>query len=147
MDHIKAIALKFILTLALLYVILGAIYGMTFGNVFLITLVLGIASYILGDMIVLPRTNNTIATIADFGMAFLIVWSMSAALTTGDNLFTLSLITALAVSVFEYFYHKYVTNRVLRDGGSGGRTNQMQYQTEASEELNPIQKNNKNNRS
>lgn len=138
MNHLKALAIKFILSLGLLYVVLGLIYDMSFGNVFLITMVLGVASYLIGDMLILPRTNNTIATIADFGMAFMIIWLMGENLTYGESLLYPSLIASVGVALFEYFFHKYVSNRVIKESQSNrNQTGNLRYQTEASEEITP----------
>lgn len=146
MDHLKAITIKFLASLALLYMILGMFYGMSFGNVFLITLTLGIVSYIIGDLLILPRTNNSIATAADFGLSLFIIWIMSMALTTGANFFTMSLLAAAGVTVFEYFFHRLMASEVI--GEEENRLNtpprNIQYQTEASEELNDVEENEQN---
>ncbi|MFJ5762065.1 YndM family protein [Neobacillus sp. NPDC093182] len=138
MKHVKALAIKFVSSLVLLSLILGLLYDMSFGNIFLITLVLGVAAYLIGDLLILPRTNNTVATIADFGLAFVIIWLMSESLTYGDNHFSMSLIAALGVALFEYMFHKYVANNVIKDQGGQQQTRPLQYQTEASEELTPV---------
>lgn len=140
MDHLKAITIKFLASLALLYMILGMLYGMSFGNVFLITLTLGVVSYLIGDLFILRRTNNSIATAADFGLSLFVIWIMSMALTTGDNLFMMSLIAAVGITIFEYFFHKLMATEVMgndeTDKDFSPRT--MQYQTEAAEELNDL---------
>jgi hypothetical protein len=138
MKHVKALAIKFVSSLVLLSLILGLLYDMSFSNIFLITLVLGVAAYVIGDLLILPRTNNTVATIADFGLAFLIIWLMSRSLTYGDNHFSMSLIAALGVALFEYMFHKYVANNVIPHKGGQQQTRPLQYQTEASEELAPV---------
>ena len=140
MKHIKPLAIKFISSLVLLSIILGLFFDMSFGNIFLITLVLGVVSYVIGDLFILRRTNNIIATLADLGLAFLVIRFMGDALANGDNgdMFTMSLIAAIGVALFEYAFHKYVANRVLNENQS--RENQqtkLRYQTEASEELTP----------
>lgn len=140
MKHIKPLAIKFISSLVLLSVILGLFFDMSFGNIFLITLVLSVVSYVIGDLFILRRTNNIIATVADLGLAFLVIRFMGDALANGDNgdMFTMSLIAAIGVALFEYAFHKYVANRVLNENQS--RENQkttLRYQTEASEELTP----------
>ncbi|WP_026584312.1 YndM family protein [Bacillus sp. J33] len=140
MQHVRAIAIKFIASLVLLYVILGLIYGMSFINVFIITAVLGIAAYVIGDLIILPRTGNTIATAADFGLAFLLIWFLSSILTYGENLLTMSLIAALGVALFEYFYHGYLA-RTMTEADAGNRAGLnggLGFNTEASEELAPV---------
>jgi hypothetical protein len=138
MKHVKALAIKFVSSLVLLSLILGLLYDMSFSNIFLITLVLGVAAYVIGDLLILPRTNNTVATIADFGLAFLIIWLMSRSLTYGDNHFSMSLIAAIGVALFEYMFHKYVANNVIPNKGGQQQTRPLQYQTEASEELAPV---------
>lgn len=138
MNHIKALAIKFVSTLVVLFIILGLFYDMAFRNVFWISLVLTVAAYLIGDMLILPRTNNTIATIADFGLAFFVIWLMGDNLTYGASVFTPALITAAGVAIFEYFFHKYVSNRVINE--TKNETHQarnLRYQTEASEELSP----------
>ncbi|WP_373894237.1 YndM family protein [Virgibacillus sp. CBA3643] len=145
MNHIKLFAVKFIGTLIMLYLILGLGYGMTFGNVFLITLVLGMIAY-LGDVIVLPNLNNTVATIADFATAFLIIYFMSFGITTGGEWFTASFVAAVGVTLFEYFYHKYYKsayNEAHQDEREG-MPRDTTMQTEASEETSPYDPENKN---
>src|SRR5690554_1155375 len=114
MKHIKALAIKFISCLALLYVILGLFYGMSFGNVFLISFVLGVAAYILGDLFLLPRTSNMIATATDFGLAFVIIWLMSRNMLFRDNIFPMVFIASLGVAVFEYFFHQYIESQMIQ---------------------------------
>jgi len=142
LKHVKDFTIKFISNLVLLYVILGLFYGMEFGNVFLISLVLGIVSYLIGDRLILPKTNNTMATLADFGLALLVIWSMSESFTRGDNIFTVSLLAALAVTLFEYFFHKYVSNNATKEDSQEkiNPSTSLRFQTEASEELAPQRK-------
>jgi Protein of unknown function (DUF2512) len=150
MRHVRAFAIKFIVSLILLYIILGVGYDMAFRNVFWITLVLGVVSYLIGDLLILPRSNNSMATLSDFVLAFVIIWFMGRNLTYGGNLFTPSLISAVGVALFEYFFHKYVSNRVINETGHENvQRGNLQYQTEASEELAPEKtdfKNDKNNK-
>jgi hypothetical protein len=80
---LTAIGIKFVATLVLLYVILGAIGGLSFGSVLLITVVLGLVSYMVGDMLILAKTNNMTATMADLGLAFVLIWLMAASFTDG----------------------------------------------------------------
>ena len=69
-------------------------YDMSFGNVLSISVVLTLAAYLIGDMLILRRTNNTMATIADFGIAFLVIWLMGDNITYGDSLIMPALIAA-----------------------------------------------------
>lgn len=137
LEHFRAIGIKFLGSLALLYIILGVMYDMSFTNVLLISLILSIASYVIGDLFLLSKTNNTIATLADFGLAFMIIWIVGESLTYGESLLLPSLIAAAGVAVTEYFFHKYVSRSVLEEGEKYNTAN-YRYQTEASEELYPV---------
>jgi hypothetical protein len=139
MQHIWRIVIKFIACLVALGIILGMFYDFSFGDVLAITTVLGLVSYILGDLLLLRSTNNLMATAADFALAFLVVWFMGQALTFEDDLLSASLISALAVAGFEYFFHKFL---VVKDVKQTNNRSQIQprpqFQTEASEELTPV---------
>ncbi|MEN2465984.1 YndM family protein [Ornithinibacillus sp. JPR2-1] len=134
MKHIKALLIKFIATFVLLYIILGAMYTMTFGEVFLLSLVLGIVAYLVGDLFILPRTNNLVATVADFILAWPIIYWFVDGMTAADNPFPASLIAALGVGGFEIFFHRYLANQVLPDQEPNGTRN-LRYQTEYAEEI------------
>ncbi|MDA2067964.1 YndM family protein [Bacillus cereus] len=139
MKHVKAFAVKFVSNLILLSVILGFFFNMQFRNIFLITLVLCAAAYLIGDLLILPRTNNTVATIIDFGLAFVVIWLMSENLTYGDDELIMSLIAAIGVALFEYMFHRYLSKNILSDRLTRQRpANTLQYQTEASKELTPV---------
>ncbi|MGJ7921251.1 YndM family protein [Neobacillus sp. LXY-4] len=135
MKHVRALIIKLVSSFVLLFIILGMIFDMNFGNVLLISLVLGIAAYIVGDMMVLPRTNNMTATMADFGLAFLIIWFISEGVTTNENTVFPSLIAALGVAVFEYFFHKYLANNIIEASQDQQQVGKMKYQTELADEI------------
>lgn len=140
MEHLRAFLIKFIVSLALMYIVLGLIYDVSFSNIFVITLVLGVASYSLGDMAILPRSNNFIATIADFGLAFLVIWLFGNILwILGDNIggasiFSAALIASVGIAIFEFFFHMYVAK--FRESHVH-QIAYLRYQTEASEEITP----------
>ncbi len=46
MEHVKLLAMKFLFTFAILFIILGVGFDVSFGNVFLITLVLSAVGYL-----------------------------------------------------------------------------------------------------
>ncbi|AND39935.1 YndM family protein [Cytobacillus oceanisediminis] len=140
MQHFKALALKFLASVVLLYIILGIFFGMSFVNVFIITAILGITAYILGDMVILPRSSNMIATAADFGLAFLLIWFLSSILINGDNLIAMSIAAALGVALFEYLFHLYLLRNMTEASNEKGTINQgnLRYNTEVSEDLTPV---------
>ncbi|MGM0845124.1 MAG: YndM family protein [Bacillota bacterium] len=139
MKHLKAFFIKFTACFALLAIILGGIYGVTLGEVFLISVVLSAVSYAAGDLFLLPRSNNTTASLADFGLAFIIIWAMLANMTPVENVLFPSIVAAAGTAVFEFFYHKYLYRSGLgeRGGTADAVQEKLQFQTETSEELAP----------
>lgn len=77
MPHLIRFSIKFVSTLVVLGIILGLFYNLGFTEVLTITVVLTLLGYIIGDLFILRRTSNIIASIADFGLSFLVVWFMS----------------------------------------------------------------------
>ncbi|MFD2924540.1 DUF2512 family protein [Halobacillus naozhouensis] len=115
MEHVKALAIKGIMTLIVLYVILSLGFGISFINTLILTVVLGAVSYLLGDLYILPKTNNMIATMADLGVTFIIVWILGTVLT-GMGLGTMiweAAISAVAIAIGEYFFHSYISKKPL----------------------------------
>ena len=137
MKHMKNLAIKFISILAVLFIILGIFYDMSFGNVLSISVVLTLASYLIGDLLILRRTNNTMATISDFAIAFLVIWLMGENLTYGDSLIMPALIAAAGIALFETFFHKYVARQINEANEQQNSSRNLRYQTEASSELTP----------
>ena len=137
MKHMKNLAIKFISILAVLFIILGIFYDMSFGNVLSISVVLTLASYLIGDLLILRRTNNTMATISDFALAFLVIWLMGENLTYGDSLIMPALIAAAGIALFETFFHKYVARQIQEADEQQNSSRNLRYQTEASSELTP----------
>lgn len=137
MKHMKNLAIKFISILAVLFIILGIFYDMSFGNVLSISVVLTLASYLIGDLLILRRTNNTMATVSDFALAFLVIWLMGENLTYGDSLIMPALIAAAGIALFETFFHKYVARQIDEASNHQNRSTNLRYQTEASSELTP----------
>jgi hypothetical protein len=137
-QHIKALAIKTVASLVLIYVILGIGFNYSFGNILALTFLLGVISYILGDLLLLPRTSNLTATISDFALAMLLTWFFLSNITANtNNVFMASLLTAIGVALFESFFHRYMRANVLRVEESTQKVNNLRYHTEASEELAP----------
>ncbi|KXZ20721.1 hypothetical protein AXI59_13885 [Bacillus nakamurai] len=116
MAHIKALAIKGIMTLIILYLVLGLGFNFTFGDALLMTIVLGAVSYFTGDLYVLPKWNNITAALADFGLAFLVVWLVGMPLSmgiSGGKLAFAALISAIIIAVAEYFFHFYIMRKDL----------------------------------
>ncbi|SDN99935.1 YndM family protein [Halobacillus aidingensis] len=137
MTHVKLLALKFVFTLGILFIILGLGFDVSFGNVFLISLVVSALGY-LGDVTILKKSNNTMATAGDFVLSFAVIYFMTDALTVGDDVFEATLISAVSLAIFEYFFHQSVARSLDQEKKENHEVRSTgQLQTEASEELFP----------
>ncbi|PFJ17613.1 hypothetical protein COD67_17610 [Bacillus cereus] len=81
MKHIVALLIKYIAITAVLLIILGIFQGISIPRVLLISLFLTGATYLIGDLFILPKYRNPIATIADFGLSFFGVWLLACLFT------------------------------------------------------------------
>lgn len=116
--HIRALGTK---TLAI--VIISAILTPMFtdqpaSHGIIIGVVFSVLAYLLGDLLILPASNNTVATAADMVLAALVYWSgvkllKGTGLSVGELLFF-----AVVIGVSEWFLHKYLARFVLT-GGQG----------------------------
>ncbi|KAB8129924.1 DUF2512 family protein [Gracilibacillus oryzae] len=142
MKHLKLMVVKFLISFILLFAILGMGFDVSIGNVFLITLVLGVVSYFVGDRVILPRTNNIVATLSDFVLAFAVIYFMTDSLTVGDDVLQAAFISSIGVALFEYFFHKYVAAN-FNDHEESIYVRPRELNVETSEEISPYEEDNK----
>ncbi|WP_174614423.1 YndM family protein [Virgibacillus ihumii] len=149
MDHVKALIIKFIMCTAVLWLILGAFYGVEFGNILMLSVLLTAISYIVGDLFLLPRFENWGATLADLGITFVGIWFLGPLLFEENlQVGTAAIITAIIIAVGEYFFHKYMAREVLDDRDhfvtdEDRDVQQGKLQTEFSEEITDTDRKNK----
>ncbi|MGN7356724.1 DUF2512 family protein [Paenibacillus sp. SAF-054] len=89
--------------------LLVALSNASIGAALIGALIIGIVSYLLGDLLILPRTNNMVATLSDAILVYAMLWIVSSFAS-----WTLSyvdmLIIAVVAGVFEFFYHIWLLN-------------------------------------
>ena len=122
MRHLLALAIKFVMVAAVLLIVLTLLFDVSFVDTLLISLALTALSYAMGDIMIFlnagrpenQSSRNTIATFADFVMAFLAIWLIGW-LLTGQNIemVTPALVAALILSAGEWFFHLYVDRSVV----------------------------------
>ncbi|WP_408009828.1 YndM family protein [Pseudalkalibacillus sp. A8] len=140
MKHIRALLVKFVMVTAVLWVVLGLFYGVNFGDIFAISLFLTIAAYLIGDLVILPRFGNAMATLVDFGLAYLGVWMIGGGFIEENiPLGLASLYAAIGITIGEWFFHSYMQNQILPDDDNERNryARQDDFATEFSEEPNP----------
>ncbi len=113
MKHIIALLIKFVMVTVILSIVLGIMTSLTFGNILYLSVAVTVLSYVIGDLLILSASNNMIATIADFVIAFLAVYLFNDLVNV--NMISLwdAIISAALVGTGEWFFHRYLGKKVL----------------------------------
>ncbi|MDA2065685.1 YndM family protein [Bacillus cereus] len=118
MKHIVALLIKYTAITAVLLIMLSIFQGISIPKVLLISLFLTGAAYLIGDLFILPKYGNMIATMADFGLSFFGTWLLTSLFTNLDatrNIGFSSFLAALIIGGIEVFFHIYMQKLVLRN--------------------------------
>ena len=122
MKHLKALIINFVMRALVLGIILTGIYNYDFSNSMLISLVLTVVAYALDDLLVYwnadddsdYKKRNTIATIFDLILIFLVIWIMGASLFENNSTIIQDfIVTAIVITSGDWFFHKYLDKHVL----------------------------------
>lgn len=139
MAHAKALGIKWLFTTVILLSFLAIFESISFGQILLISFVLTVITYIAGDILLLPMYGMFVAAIGDFGISFVAVWMLAAAVIGQST--ALVLATAAVAYFFvlcEGLFHVYMKEYVLpKKQAVIIPFPTMRYQTETSEELQP----------
>ena len=113
----KSLVMKFVMTLAVLWIVLGWFYGISFTDILILSLIITGIGYV-ADLYILPRAGNVFASALDFGLALLIVWFLGAYLFEDPvPLATAAILSAIALTIGELFFHRYMER--LRGNDTG----------------------------
>ncbi|SEB21033.1 Protein of unknown function [Thalassobacillus cyri] len=117
MEHVKALAIKGLMTFVALFVVLTLGFNISVLTVLAITIVLGAVSYPLGDLKLYPKTTNMIATTADIGIAFLVIAVIGPMFGSNDvsSWMSAGLLAGIVVAAGEFFFHNYIGNKPIGD--------------------------------
>jgi hypothetical protein len=115
MKHIGALLLKFVLTSVILAIFLLAFTSLTYGSIFTIALTITVLSYVIGDIWILPRADNMIATVADFGLSFVMLLLFNLIYTGAVIPFYTALFASLALGLGEWFFHKFMARSIIQE--------------------------------
>ncbi|WLD94245.1 YndM family protein [Alkalihalobacillus sp. AL-G] len=145
MRHIVALLTKFTMLIGVLYISLTVFFGVSFLNVLGIALLLTIVGYALGDLFILKRFGNVIATMADAGLTFLAAWFLADVfIDTPANQFYAGVSAAAITAIGEFVFHMFI--QALRPLKPTQNTYNLNYGTEFGEELSPRQDDNEDNK-
>ena len=136
MRHLKIISIKFIIITITVLSLFGIFDHAYFGNLVLIGLVTTLISYGLGDMFILRRFGNLIASISDFILTFFVYWIL-ASIFIGQSqaIIVTSLAAAFFTTCVEPFIHVYILEQFSNFKGGKDHEAFGQLQTEFAEDM------------
>lgn len=116
MKHLKALVVKAIMIWAIVWIILSLLYDVAFIDSTMVGVLIVMALYVLGDLVILRKFGNIAATIADAGVAAVILWLFLSMRDYNDDLLMLVLIPTVLIGVGEFFFHKWLwKERIVPD--------------------------------
>lgn len=113
MKHFTALLIKFIMVTLVLEIILNMLTNLTFTDILYISVSITVLAYIIGDLLILPASNNTVATLADFGLALVTIYMFNYLWDIRYISLYDALVAAAVLGVGEWFFHMYVDNQAL----------------------------------
>ncbi|MFD2759937.1 YndM family protein [Lentibacillus juripiscarius] len=138
MVHLKTLGIKAIAIGITVFSLFGIFYNANMMNLFWISVLVTGVSYLIGDLFVLRRFGNVVASVADFPLAFLSLWVLgSMFIDIGIPIVTTSLIAAFFITCCEPFIHTYITEQMEEKSWDEGERSPVtgQLQTEFAEEF------------
>lgn len=111
--HFPALIIKYIFVAIATSLVLTGVLGFESGLSLWVALVLTLALYLLGDLIILPSFGNITATIADSGVALLLTWLAPLYSRIDSVPFISALSVAVLIGIAEFFFHNYLQRSVL----------------------------------
>lgn len=115
-NHGTALLIKFAAVAVIAAIALPAISTMNLTQSLITAAALAAVTYIVGDLLILPNTNNTATSIADAGLTFIVVWMLNFLLTKAPIDLTGLLLVSLVIGAAEYFFHKYAVLTAAEQG-------------------------------
>lgn len=114
MMHVWALLIKFAAIGTTLFSFLSIFNTASLTTILVISVLTTVVSYFAGDLYILPKFGNFIASVGDFGLSFLIIWIISAfTIESSASLLAVSFFSALTIAGVEALFHLYVNNHIL----------------------------------
>lgn len=112
-SHIIGLGLKFSLMATVLIAIFSVLSPSLISSMLGLTVILVVTSYLFGDLFMVKRFGNVAATIADFGLALIMIAGLGIWLGQFNFLFLVAAVSAaFLIAVGESFFHFYVQTRI-----------------------------------
>lgn len=133
--NVKALGIKLVINIIVVFSIFGIFYDASLVDLFVISIITTAVAYFVGDLFILPRTGNIIASIADLGLAFLTLALLGSILIETDMpVFTASMFAAFFIALTEPLLHVYMKEKGEAAKSKSNPLRSRKLQTEFAEE-------------
>lgn len=135
MNHVKALVIKFVMIAAVLGIILAGIFDFAFSDTLVISLVLTLLAYVVGDLGIFQNTGaraeqdkrNIIATLSDVLLAAIVIYFMGLSFAeNSESIVAAAVVSAVVIGLGEWFFHKYIDKQVF-EAADAPRNTQRDY--------------------
>lgn len=144
-----ALIIKFIVTMAAAWISFMIFGQVAFWTVVVIALAGTVLNYLIGDLLILPRFGNVVASILDGILGGVTAWIILAFFPVTYTYMTSVYMFALIVAVAEFFFHMYLlSSRTIEKKKSDAdfyKRSKISYNTETGSELYPYNSRNSDN--
>lgn len=113
MKHFTALLIKFVMVTLILEIILNMLTELTLTEILYISVAVTVLAYIIGDLLILPASNNIVATLADIGQALATIYMFNYLWGTRYISLYDALVSAVVIGVGEWFFHIYVKEQLI----------------------------------
>lgn len=103
-----ALLVKFIMTYVAAGIALGLVVSNPWGWILLVALIGTAMNYLVGDLYVLPKFGNIVASLGDGIMAALVAYIISLIVAVFDVGWMALALFAVLVALGEFFFHQYL---------------------------------------
>lgn len=142
MGYAKVLGIKFVAISITVLSIYGIFNHVTLSTLMMISLLTTIISFLIGDLVILRKFGNLVASIADFFLAFGTLWVLSTLIVGGGMpmvggavpILTTSLLSAFFIACVEPFVHEYMLNNFSEYHHILDKREPLDVQTEFAEE-------------
>lgn len=113
MKHFYALVIKLTIVFIILEAVLYFNTGLSFTGIFFLALAVSIVSYLVGDLLILPMSNNIAATVSDFILSLAVIFLFSWVIAGAGVSFYRALVASLIIAAGEWVFHKYLAFSVI----------------------------------
>jgi hypothetical protein len=149
-NHIKALGMKYVFVSVAMLMVLG-VFNYRISVILTLSAAVTLIAYFIGDLYILPKFGIVTATLADLGLAFVIIWVFNSLFVDNQqHVILASLGSAIFIAGGEIFFHGYLNQRFYNKGerittDSGKVKVKPTFATEFAEENEIIDVDKKNN--